>query len=93
LLTYESDAGLEGGIPDGVVFPQTTADVAQFVAWANQNHIPLVARGAGTGTTGGAVAHQGGLIVEFSHMNRILELDEEERIAFVEPGVVKLCLG
>lgn len=92
LLTYESDAGLEGGIPDGVVFPQTTADVAQFVAWANQNHIPLVARGAGTGTTGGAVAHQGGLIVEFSHMNRILELDEEERIAFVEPGVVNFAL-
>lgn len=88
LLTYESDAGLERGQADGVLFPETESDVIQIVRWANKTGVPLVPRGAGTGTSGGAVAGKRGLIVEFSRMNHVLSLDEVGKRVTVEPGVV-----
>src|SRR5690349_3728244 len=75
LVTYEVDAGLDKGRPEGVVFPRTPEEVARIVRWAAEHHIPLVARGAGTGLSGGAVADRGGIIVEFSQMNQILNVD------------------
>jgi glycolate oxidase subunit GlcD len=62
------------------------------VGWANENQVALVGRGAGTGLSGGAVAERGGLIVEFSRLNRILEIDALGRSAVVEPGVINLAL-
>jgi glycolate oxidase subunit GlcD len=91
LITYEIDAGLDRGAPEGLVFPQSANDVVQIVHWALEQHIPLVARGAGTGLSGGAVADRGGVIVEFSRMNTILDLDESGRSAVLEPGVVNLA--
>jgi len=88
LNTYESDAGLNCGLPDGVIMPRTADDVAGIVKWAIEHNLPLVARGAGTGLSGGAVAEHGGLIVEFSRMNHLIELDEIGRSAVVEPGLV-----
>jgi len=88
LVTYESDAGLDLGLPDGVILPRTAEDVAGIVKWAGEHGLPLVARGAGTGLSGGAVAEHGGLIVEFSRMNHLIELDEIGRSAVVEPGLV-----
>jgi D-lactate dehydrogenase (cytochrome) len=91
LITYELDAGLDRGAPEGLVFPHSAADVEQIARWAAQQHIPLVARGAGTGLSGGAVAERGGIVIEFSRMNAVLDLDESGRSAILEPGVVNLA--
>ena len=92
LITYERDAGPDRGSPDAVVFPQSTGDVQRVVRWAAEHGVPLVARGAGTGLSGGAVAEGGGIILEFARMDRVLEIDPLGRSAVVEPGVVNLTL-
>ena len=92
LVTFEVDAGFDRGKPDAVFFPTSTADVSRLLQWAHTAQVPIVARGAGTGLSGGAVAEQGGIIVEFARMNRILALDPLGRTATVEPGVVNLKL-
>lgn len=92
LLVYEVDAAQDRGIPDAVIFPKTAEEVCRIAQWAAEYGVPLVSRGAGTGLSGGAVADQGGLIVGFSRMNRILEIDVPGRSALVEPGVVNLTL-
>ncbi len=92
LYTYDSDAGLDKGLPDGVVFPETTADVVQIVQWASEHRIPLVARGAGTGLSGGAVAEHGGVVVSFARMDQLLGLDEVGRSAVAQPGMITLSL-
>jgi D-lactate dehydrogenase (cytochrome) len=88
LLVYEVDAALDRGTPDVVVFPQSTADVQRVVRWAAGQGLPVVSRGAGTGLSGGAVAEHGGLILAFSRLNRLLELDIPGRSVLVEPGMV-----
>ena len=92
LLTYEMDAALDRGTPDGAVFPASAEDVVRLVHWARAHHLPLVARGAGTGLSGGAVAEHGGLIVEFSRMNRVVDFDPAGRAIVFEPGVVNQTL-
>jgi D-lactate dehydrogenase (cytochrome) len=92
LLTYERDASIEHGLPDAVVFPRSAAEVAQIARWAAQTGTPLIARGAGTGLSGGAVPEHGGLIVQFSHLDRLRELDAAGRSALVEPGLINLTL-
>ncbi|HGE72362.1 TPA: FAD-binding oxidoreductase, partial [Candidatus Poribacteria bacterium] len=89
LIAYEIDGSLGLGEPLGVVLPRSTKEIVTLVKWARENKIPIVARGAGTGLSGGAVA-QGGMIISFARMNRILELDEVGRSAIVQPGVVHL---
>ncbi len=92
LFTYEGDASLDRGTPDAVVFPFNVDEVVRVVRWASANRVPLIARGAGTGLSGGAVPEHGGIILEFSHINAIRELDEVGRSAVVEPGLVNLTL-
>lgn len=92
LITYEVDAGFDRGKPDGVFFPESAAEVSRLMRWAAESKTPLVARGAGTGLSGGAVAEHGGIIIEFARMKRILTLDPLYRSAVVEPGVVNLVL-
>ncbi len=92
LVTYEGDAGLDRGEPDGLVLPASAAEVISLVHWARRHKVPLIARGAGTGLSGGAVAERGGLIVEFARMNRVLDVQVQERSAHVEPGAVNLEL-
>ncbi len=92
LITYEVDAGFDRGKPDGVFYPESTADVSRLMRWASEQGIPLVARGAGTGLSGGAVAEHGGIIVEFARMNHILDFDVAGRSVIVEAGVVNLTL-
>jgi len=88
LLMYEYDASLEHGRPDVVVFPRSTQDVVTVLKLAESEGVPVVGRGAGTGLSGGALATSGGVVLAFSRMNRILEVDVENRVAVVEPGVV-----
>lgn len=92
LMTYEYDASLDRGLPDGVVFPNNAAEVEQIVRWANEYNVPVIARGAGTGLSGGAIAEHGGIIMHFSHMNRVLEFDVSGRSAVVQPGLVNQSL-
>ncbi len=92
LIAYEVDAGIDKGLPDAIVFPRTAEEVARVARWASEHHVPLVARGAGTGLSGGAVADRGGIIVEFSHMSRLLDVDAHGRSAEVEPALINLRL-
>ncbi len=94
LLVYECDGlPLFKNRPDVVVFPQTADQVAQVVRLANEYRIPFLPRGAGTGLSGGALAVEGGIILELQRMNRILSIDVENRIAVVQPGVVNLHIS
>ncbi|HXF64037.1 MAG TPA: FAD-linked oxidase C-terminal domain-containing protein [Caldilineaceae bacterium] len=92
LITYEVDAGYDRGRPDGVFFPESIEDVVRLVQWAGRARVPLIARGAGTGLSGGAVAEHGGLILSFARMNRVVELDAAGRSAVVQAGMVNLAL-
>ena len=75
LITYEVDAALDRGTPDAVILPQSTEEVRDIIGWAHKHQIPVTARGAGTGLAGGAVAVAGGVILHFSRMKKLLELD------------------
>ncbi len=93
LTLYEYDGGVDKHRPDIVVFPRSTAEVVEIVRIANRYNVPFVGRGAGTGLSGGVIARQGGIMVAFARMNRILEVDLENEIAVVEPGVVNLDIS
>jgi D-lactate dehydrogenase (cytochrome) len=92
LMTYEVDGGLDRGAPQAVALPRSPEDVVRLVRWAAEHGMPLVARGAGTGLSGGAVPSQGGLVLSFSRMKEVLELDEKGRSVVVQPGLVNLTL-
>ncbi len=93
LMMYEYDGSVEQARPECVVFPRSTEDVVAIVKLANRYETPIVARGAGTGLSGGALARKGGILIGFSRMNRILEIDGENQRAVVQPGVVNLDLS
>lgn len=88
LLTYQMDAALDSGYPDGLILAQTDEDVIKVIEWAKETGIPVIARGAGTGLSGGAVADTGGVILGFARMNKISELDKDSRNVMAEVGVV-----
>jgi glycolate oxidase len=90
LALYEYDGSIDKHRPDLVVFPRSTEEVAKIVRVANEFRVPLVGRGAGTGLSGGAIPREGGILVAFARMNRILEIDYENERAVVQPGVVNL---
>ena len=80
------------GTPEAVILPASASDVQDLMIWSKKHAIPIIGRGAGTGYTGGAVASCGGMVVAFSRMNKILEVDEVGMQARVQPGVVNLEL-
>ncbi len=89
LIRVSTDASsLPAQRPLEVRFPTTHQDVIDLVTAANTSRIPLVARGAGTGTTGGCIPTPNSLVVDFSKMNQILEIDTANRVAVVQPGVI-----
>jgi glycolate oxidase len=90
LAVYSFDAYTDGGRPAAVVLPKSTQEVSAIVKIARDCGEPIVARGAGTGLCGGAVPTAGGVIVSLMRMNRILELDLENRRVRVQPGVMNL---
>jgi len=94
LLVYESDGlTLFRALADFVVFPTSAEQVAEVVRLANREDLPFVARGAGTGLSGGCLPAEGGLVISLMRMNRVLEVDYENQIAVVEPGLVNLHLS
>ena len=94
VLVYECDAlAIYRTLPIAVVLPATTEEVVEVVKLAAGMGIPFVARGAGTGLSGGALPSEEGILIGFSRMNRILEVDVANRRAVVQPGVVNLHLS
>ena len=75
LMLYSYDASLDKAKPDVVVLPDSTEEVSKIMALANQEKLPILGRGSGTNLTGGTVPVKGGIVVHFSRMNRILEID------------------
>lgn len=94
LKTYESD-GLVAHphAPDVVVLPATTAQVVEVVKLAAREGIPIVARGNGTGLSGGATAKRGGIVLSTTRMNRALEIDTRNARARVQPGIINYELS
>jgi glycolate oxidase len=85
---YAYDATDLTYLPDLVVFPGSAAEIAAIVKLANRHRFPVVPRGAGTGRAGGSVPTQGGVVLVMTRLNRILEINPEDMLAVVEPGVV-----
>lgn len=92
LAVYEYDAGLGRGKPGFVVFAHTADEVSRVVTFLYREGISYVARGSGTNLSGGTVPLNGGVVIELSRMNKILEIDLENERAIVEPGVYNLTL-
>ena len=88
LHCYSFDGAGKTFLPDAVVFPESTAQISAIMRLASEHGFPVVPRGAGTGMTGGCVAVLGGLVLALTRMSRILEIDENNQIAIVEPGVI-----
>jgi glycolate oxidase len=93
LRTYECDA-LTGhrAIPESVVISPTAADVQRVVALCHAHRVPFVARGAGTGLSGGALPVAGGIVISLARLTRILDIDLEHGRVVVEPGVTNLAI-
>lgn len=87
-LVYGYDNSRRQAAPDAVVFPRTHEQVVELVRACRAHRLPLVARGRGTNTTGASVPVQGGVVASFEHMNRVLRIDPDNRLAVVEPGVL-----
>jgi glycolate oxidase subunit GlcD len=93
-FTYEADAlTLEKFMPDVVVLPRSTDETAAVVRWARANQVPVTPRGAGTGLAGGATAAQGGLVLSMNRMDRLISVDPDRLLAWVQPGLVNLWLS
>jgi D-lactate dehydrogenase (quinone) len=84
---YGYDNSRQQALPEAVVFASDAEQVRRVVALAYEHRTPLVARGRGTGTTGATVPVSGGVVLSFERMDRILEVDPDNRLMVVEPGV------
>jgi len=93
MLAYSYDATRTRFEPDAVIFPRTEEDVSKILKYCDDNLIIITARGAGSGFTGGALPANGGIILAMEkHMNKILEIDTENMVAVVQPGVINMDL-
>lgn len=89
ILAYSYDATKEHYEPDAIVFPKDEEDVSKVLKYCNENLIPVIPRGAGSGFTGGALPVKGGIVLAVEkYMNKILEIDMENMVARVQPGVI-----
>ena len=92
-IAYCYDATKKRHLPDGVLFPRDERDVSEILKYCNENGVKIVPRGAGSGFTGGALAHEGGVVLAFEkHMNKILEIDMQNMVAVVQPGCININL-
>ncbi len=92
LKKYSGDKWFATHLPDAVALPNSTESVATILRFANQNKIPVTARGAGFGYVGGCVPIAGGIALSLERMNRIKEIHTGDFVAVVEPGVLTQTL-
>ncbi|MCG8615461.1 MAG: FAD-binding protein [Desulfobacterales bacterium] len=88
LYVFGSDSSVHHAMPWAVVRPENTSQVQDIMRYANENKIPVIARGGGSGMCGQTVPVEGGIILDMKRMNRILEINLEDVYCRVEPGVV-----
>ena len=93
LLVFEYDGSVDKALPTAVVLPADTNEVVSVTKLAATYSIPITARGAGTGLSGGAIANHGGIVLALTRMTRIIQIDAENMTAIVEPGVVNIDLS
>lgn len=92
LIGYEYDATIERAAPEVVVLPHTTDEISSVVKICRQYNRPIVPRGSGSGLSGGSVPIKGGVVVSLTRMNKILDINIENRYAVLQPGVINLQL-
>jgi len=93
LIAYAYDATRTRFEPEAVVFPRDEEDVSALLKYCNEHQVIITPRGAGSGFTGGALPTNGGIILALEkHMNKILEIDMENMVAVVQPGVINMDL-
>jgi glycolate oxidase len=88
VIVYEQDGSIFQVMPEIVVLPGSVEEVSAVVKAAKRADVPIVPRGSGTGLAGGAVPAEGGVILSLARLNRIINIDLENRVAVVEPGVI-----
>lgn len=88
LQCYSYDGTAQEYLPEAVAFPTSTEQISRIMALATRHGLPVVPRGAGSGMTGGSLPVAGGLVLALAGMNRILEIDQDNQLAIVEPGVI-----
>jgi len=88
MVSYSYDASEHSHRPLCAIWPETAEQIAEIFKLANKEKIPVIPRGAGTGLSGSAVPAKGGMVLDLSHMNEILKISLEDRLAVVQPGVV-----
>ena len=95
LLTYAYDAtaAMKHHMPDVVVSPLTTEQVAAIVKIAIQYKVPIYPRGSGTNLSGGTIPIEGGIVLSMLNLNKILEVDQDNLTATVQPGVIIQALN
>ena len=93
LIVFEYDGSQATGYPEVVVVPGSAEEVAQTVKIAHREGIPVVPRGAGTSISGGALASTGGILLPLTRLKKVLEVDTENLVAVVEPGLVNVDLS
>ncbi|TDL32651.1 FAD-binding protein [Jeotgalibacillus sp. S-D1] len=93
LIAYDCDGfTIHKHLPKAVVFPKNTEEVAEIVKYCAKHHLPFLARGAGTGLSGGAVPLNSEVVISLVRMKNLISIDLENRRAVVEPGFVNLKL-
>ncbi|KYK29311.1 2-hydroxy-acid oxidase [Thermoplasmatales archaeon SG8-52-1] len=88
LYVYGADASVHQAMPSAIVRPKTINEVQKIMRYANKNKIPVVPRGAGSGTSGHTVPIDGGIILDMKRMNHIIDISPQDMLVRVEPGVV-----
>jgi len=88
LYVYASDASVHHALPSAIVRPKTIEHVQKIMRYANKNKIPIVPRGAGSGTSGHTVPIDGGIILDMKRMNKIIDIVPTDMLVRVQPGVV-----
>jgi glycolate oxidase len=92
-ICYSFDGTFQRGIPELVVFPANTKEVAEIIKLANKEKFPVFPRGAGTGLSGGSIPMSSGIALVLTRMNKIKEINSEDMLAVVETGVITGCLN
>jgi glycolate oxidase len=94
MLTYSYDAAvLDPVMPAAAVIPETSDQVGKIIALCHENHIPITVRGSGTNLSGGTIPQSSGIVLLTGRMNKIIEINEADMYAVVEPGVVTATLA
>lgn len=87
-LAYSRDMSIHAGTPQAIVFPRSTEHVSKILTLANEEKVPVVARGTGSSVTGAALCPKGGVLLDFTRMNAVKEVNGQDGYAVIEPGVI-----